>query len=125
MKKVNHSYKEMREANAVEEVAMLANSPGEASENPDFTNLAQVAFESFITAAKAIFQMKSQLPQVDIKTIYTASTPDQSEPEVLSSVTSGHNKATVLLNSQLWNESVLPDCVTSSSRKTLLPTQQT
>ena len=48
MKKINNSYPELKLANAVEEVAMLANFPGETSETPDFTDLAQKAFESFI-----------------------------------------------------------------------------
>ena len=72
MKKINNSYPELKGANAVEEVAMLANFPGETSETPDFTDLAQKAYESFINYFKAMFTMKSQLPQVDVKTIYAA-----------------------------------------------------
>ena len=62
----------MSDANAIAEVAMLINSPDEVSEDPDFTALAQVTLDSFVTAAKAMIQMKPQLPQVNVKTICTA-----------------------------------------------------
>ena len=121
MNRVNSTHKELSNAKAVAEVAMLANPHDEVSEDPDFTNLAQVALESFITAARAIFQMKSQLPHVNVKTIYTAPPPDQHKSGALShlppSVISGLDQATVLINSQLWTESSLPDCVTFSKDK--------
>ena len=94
---MNNSHPELREAQAVDEVAMLANFPGEPSETPDFTELAQTAYESFINYFKAMFKMKSQLPQVDVKTIYTASNTNQSEPETLPpSVIPGLTEAAVL-----------------------------
>ena len=97
MKQINNSYPEMREANAIEEVAMLANFPGETSETPDFADLAQKAYESFINYFKAMFKMKSQLPKVDVKTIYAASNTNQSEPETLPpSVIPGLTEAAVL-----------------------------
>ena len=65
VKKINNSHPELREAQAVDEVAMLVDSPGELSETPDFTEIAQTAYESFINYFKATFKMKSQLPQVD------------------------------------------------------------
>ena len=65
VKKMNNSHPELREAQAVDEVAMLANFPSEPLETPDFTELAQTAYESFINYFKATFKMKSQLPQVD------------------------------------------------------------
>ena len=119
MKKINNSYPELKGANAVEEVAMLANFPGETSETPDFTDLAQKAYESFINYFKAIFKMKSQLPQVDVKTIYAASNTNQSEPETLPpSVIPGLTEAAVLPNNQ-WDESTPPRLCNLQQRKIL------
>ena len=49
MKKVNDSHPELKNANATNEVAMLAGLPGELSEIPDFSAIAQTAYESIIT----------------------------------------------------------------------------
>ena len=43
VKKMNKSHPELREAQAVDEVAMLANFPAEPSETPDFTKLPPTA----------------------------------------------------------------------------------
>ena len=112
VKKINNSHPELREAQAVDEVAMLVDSPGKLSETPDLTEIEQTAYESSINYFKAMFKMKSRLPQVDVKTIYTSSNTNQSEPETLPpSVIPGLTEAAVLLNNQ-WDESTLPDCLT-------------
>ena len=101
MKKINDSHPELKNAQATDEVAMLAGLPGELSETPDFTEIAQTAYESFINYCKAMFTMKSQLPPIDGRTIYTASNTNQREPETIPpSIIPGLNEATILINHQ-------------------------
>ena len=52
MKTVNQSHTELINARAAGEVAMLANLPDDTVENPDFTELAKIALDAFITAAQ-------------------------------------------------------------------------
>ena len=49
MTKVNDSHPELRNAHATDEVAMLAVFSGELSEIPDFSAIAQTAYDSIIT----------------------------------------------------------------------------
>ena len=110
----NKAFPELVTVGTPGEVALLANLPdGPLYNNPVFTDLARLAFEAFVTTAKALSRRKQDFQQIDAKTIFTACQKQLSvvPPYLPPAVVSGLSQATFLINNQLWKESKLPDCV--------------